>query len=541
MQALPVIQREILVQSRRPGAHRLRVGIAAVGLAGIVALLWFDDMPDSLRGQQLYAAISMFSFAYALLAGVLLTADAITGERTQGTLGLLFLTDLKPGDILLGKLIATSLSGIYVLLGLLPLLAVPLMFGGVALWQVAGHAALLAGTLLVSLAVGLWASTVSHETGPGIAKALGVMAAIALLPAILGALPQPVNVLGMASPLWTFALLLHPPTAAGHPAQIVFGLVLPLIFATAVFVSAARRLGAADADQPPAQPQPVEHPPALPPRQGPGTFEEGGEAPVQRHGVWGKGSPPPEGLLESDPILWLLWRRNRFPRADAAMIGVLLVVALPTFLASLAGPLGWGCVAFTAFLLHLLAVCHMASQACQRIRTTEDREALELLLTTPRAARGTLTSYHRGFCQLFTPQFWALITVHGMLLLGAVWNHREMGSHTWVVPAVALGVLYAERSALSWVSLSLALRYGRYHRALAGTLVLVLVPSWSAVGMALFGSAVFGFRTAGGWTAWWVWLLTGCVWPLLLAHLSRARAARWLQDHGAVTPESAQA
>ena len=75
-------------------------------------------------GPQLYLAVSIAALLYALVAGVLLTADAIPGERSRGTLGLLFLTDLRPPDILLGKLAANSVGGAYVLVGLLPILGV---------------------------------------------------------------------------------------------------------------------------------------------------------------------------------------------------------------------------------------------------------------------------------------------------------------------------------------------------------------------------------------------------------------------------------
>lgn len=547
MNSLPVIQRELRVQARRPGTHWLRVGIAGVGLMGFAALVFFSEVPDPQRGKQLYLAIALFGFAYALIAGVLLTADAINEERSHGTLGLMFLTDLRARDILLGKLAATSLNGSYVLIGLLPLLAVPLMFGGVTLWQVAGHAGLMVNTLLLSLAVGLWASTVNRETGVAIAKGLAVMAVIVVLPLILAPMDVPLCFhLATASPAFTFALLLGGKAPAWGVGWQVTGLLFPVGLAMVVFVSTTKRLSAEDAlaDEPPEKFKQVFVPP---PRfaaeregSGAGRIAFQGPLPQASKGAWGPGSPPPAELLESDPILWLLWRRNRFPRADAAMIGVLTVVALPTFFASLAGPLGWYCVAFTAFILHLLAVSHMTSQACQRIRTTEEREALELLLTTPRAARGTLTSYHRGFCQLFTPQFWSLVTVHGMLLLGALLKREEMGG-AWLVPAIALGVLFAERSALSWVGLNLSLRHGRYHRALAGTLFRVLLPSWGAVAFALLGGSFLGVARDNWWTAWLPWLATGCILPFLLAAVHRANAGRWLHEHGAMGARDAAA
>ena len=44
---------------------------------------------------------------YCLLSGVWFTADCLSEEKREGTLGLLFLTDLKGYDVVFGKLVAT--------------------------------------------------------------------------------------------------------------------------------------------------------------------------------------------------------------------------------------------------------------------------------------------------------------------------------------------------------------------------------------------------------------------------------------------------
>lgn len=536
MTLLPIIQRELLVQARRPATHRLRVGTAAAGLLGFAALLFLGGAPDSLRGQQLYLAISSFGLAYALFAGVLLTADTINEERAQGTLGLLFLTDLRPRDILLGKLIASSLNGVYVLVGLLPLLGVPLLFGGVALGQVAGHAVLLVVTLVLSLAVGLGASRVKRETGQAISHGLASMAAFALVPLALAPVPGVLwSHLAMASPVFAFFMVLRTTPMGFSPTMLVASLALPLGFALLIFVRTTKRLTAADAlaSEPTDPSLPLEvDAPTYAARWG-AAGKPPKLAPVR--GARGSGSAAPPGLLETDPILWLLWRRNRFPRAKAAMLALLATLAVPMLAASFT-QIGWYVVTFMGFVLHLLAVSHMASQACQRIRTLEDREALELLLTTPRAARGTLNSYHRAFCQLFQMQFLALVVMHGMLLLGALLNQQTLGAGAWVLPAIALAVLFAERSALSWVGLSLSLRHGRYHRAHIETLFYVLFPSWGAVAFAILGPGVLGLmsQASGWWVMWCPWLLTGWALPLVLAAVHRRLAARWLQEHGAM-------
>ena len=64
---------------------------------------------------------------YCLFSGRISTADCLSEEKREGTLGLLFLTDLKGYDVVLGKLAATSVSAFYGLLAALPVLAVPVL------------------------------------------------------------------------------------------------------------------------------------------------------------------------------------------------------------------------------------------------------------------------------------------------------------------------------------------------------------------------------------------------------------------------------
>ena len=61
-------------------------------------------------------------------------------EKREGTLGLLFLTDLRGFDVVLGKLVACSLRGAYGLVAALPVIGLALLMGGVTgfeLWRLA--------------------------------------------------------------------------------------------------------------------------------------------------------------------------------------------------------------------------------------------------------------------------------------------------------------------------------------------------------------------------------------------------------------------
>src|SRR5512145_1105353 len=104
-------------------------------VAMLIGLFFFlAPLPGraNLGAQRTFWGLSVLALAYCLYAGRHATADCLSQEKREGTLGLLFLTDLKGYDVVLGKLAATSLNGLYCLVGILPVLAVPLLLGGVS-------------------------------------------------------------------------------------------------------------------------------------------------------------------------------------------------------------------------------------------------------------------------------------------------------------------------------------------------------------------------------------------------------------------------
>src|SRR6516165_7744266 len=132
MNLLPIVTRELLVAARRRGTYRLRCGLSAGMTAfGVLLLMMLPRSWPWPPGQMLFGALGLIALGFCLLAGVFLTADSLSQEKREGTLGLLFLTDLKGYDVVLGKLLATSLHAFYGLLAVFPLLALAMLIGGV--------------------------------------------------------------------------------------------------------------------------------------------------------------------------------------------------------------------------------------------------------------------------------------------------------------------------------------------------------------------------------------------------------------------------
>src|SRR6185295_16622942 len=104
--------------------------------------------------------------------GVLRTADAIAEEKRENTLGLLFLTDLKVGDILLGKLLASTATLFFGLLAMMPLLAIPVLLGGVTSRDLIRIALCLVNSLFYAISIGFLVSTFFRQGWVTISVAL---------------------------------------------------------------------------------------------------------------------------------------------------------------------------------------------------------------------------------------------------------------------------------------------------------------------------------------------------------------------------------
>lgn len=164
---LPIATRELRVAARKRNTFWVRVVAAIVGLVIGVAfmlIMALNNLPSASFGPALFGTLTWLSLAAALSAGIFFTSDCLSEEKREGTLGFLFLTDLRGHDVVFGKLLATSLRGLFALLAMFPILAITMTMGGVTgdhFWK--ATLALL-NALLCSLAVGLFVSSISHDS-----------------------------------------------------------------------------------------------------------------------------------------------------------------------------------------------------------------------------------------------------------------------------------------------------------------------------------------------------------------------------------------
>jgi len=165
MSFLPIVDRELRVASRRWLTYLTRAGVGTLAIVISVPVMFFGWMTGggSGAGQSAFTVLSNYIFLVGMLGGVLITADCLSSEKRDGTLGLLFLTDLKGYDVVLGKFAALGLHSMYGLVAVFPALALPLLTGGVTgaeFWRVSFA---LLNLLFFSLAVGMAVSSMARD------------------------------------------------------------------------------------------------------------------------------------------------------------------------------------------------------------------------------------------------------------------------------------------------------------------------------------------------------------------------------------------
>lgn len=186
----PVAAREARSAARAPRTYAWRAAVAAIGIAVIPITVWGSNSGAAL-GHSVFVGVGIVAFLYCIFGGILRTADAISEEKRENTLGLLFLTDLKVGDVLSGKLLASSATLFLGLLAILPLLVIPVLLGGVSSRDLVRMALCLVSSLFFSISLGFLVSTFFRQGWVAISVALGVMLAIIFpLPILANLLPS---------------------------------------------------------------------------------------------------------------------------------------------------------------------------------------------------------------------------------------------------------------------------------------------------------------------------------------------------------------
>lgn len=163
MNALPVIVRELRSESRLPLNYWLRV--VGVGVMLITAGIVVVNLEGRIagKGDEMFNVLQPTLFSLVWLLVPIMTCDCISRERREGTLGLLFLTPLRPVDVSIAKALSGIMRALTLILAVLPVIAIPLLLGGVSGKDLLRAAMMEIMSLIGAITAGLLASSRCRE------------------------------------------------------------------------------------------------------------------------------------------------------------------------------------------------------------------------------------------------------------------------------------------------------------------------------------------------------------------------------------------
>lgn len=412
MSFFPIIARELRVAARKRSTFWTRVIAATVTAiigSGFLILFRLAAVSPVSLGDALFGVLSWIALVAALAAGLFFTADCLSEEKREGTLGFLFLTDLRGYDVAGGKLAASSLRVSFALLAVFPVLAVTLLIGAVGGGQVFKTALALMNALFFSLAAGLAVSAISRDAQKALAGTLFLLLLLIFAgpltdQAITGVQHRSYRpVLSLTSPGYVFS-------AAGALGRNQFwpALGITQIIAWSLLAVAS----------------------ALAPR----TWQE---RPARTRGsrrvFWLKyggrrrRAALRRRLMDHNPVEWLACRERW------QSLGAWLAVLAP--LGLLVGFLAWNVPApvwmawsSLSSLLTLLFNVWIASQACRFFVEARRSGLLESVLATPLPVADIIKGQWRALLRMFGPPvlLWALVEIAAVIPV----NRATLGMFT---------------------------------------------------------------------------------------------------------------
>jgi ABC-type transport system involved in multi-copper enzyme maturation permease subunit len=500
MNAWPLLHRELLVGARRKSTRWLRVGVAAgailLGALFIVSLSVSGRMGTGMMGSSLFQVLVSMAFGITGLFGVFFAADAISSERREGTLGLLFLTRLRGRDVVLGKLTSTSLRSAYALMAGLPVMALPIILGGVTFKSYAFAALVLGNTLFLSVSAGLLVSSFNRKPVRAVMGTLFLVLSIVGLPFLMDTIMSAFD-----EQQWTpFASLLSPGyslsrSLAGTSAEFLWGVLGQHLIGWLFLSVAARRTS---------------------------RITEKIRQPSKAKAVrWLRSADETTTLRllrDRSPIQWLISHRSRGPTITAlivvALTGVVLLITEVAVGGSQQTQAGAMAMSAIQGLFSFVLLIWLTVEAARQTGDARSSDAFELLLATPLTTAEIVSGFFHGIWRIFGV---AILTVLLLQLVSAwlLWSggNADFGAggvnvsiggtpdlSVYQLISAVFGVVnfVASCLALIWVGMWMGLRSESTTAAAAKTYVFVIViPGiFLAIGVGLLfgiGLAMAGF------------------------------------------------
>jgi hypothetical protein len=517
--------------------YRGRVAVAGIGLLATCWLLYsisgFAGQASSAIGLQIFAIQAWAAFLFGCGAFTA-TADSISREKREGTLGLLFLTHLKGRDVVLGKLISGVATFFTGGVSVLPILTLPVLLGGIRLSQSFYLLVTLLATMIFSASAGLFASSVSvkRHKSAGLATII-VFAFSIFIPLVVLGLRKNSD-LQAAYVLQFFTPLYMEQIASGA----VIGLLVShfwICFALNVGISLAL-LAAASAISPRAWQQRAREPfmTRLTTRYAAWTLRT-----INSRSALGR------RLLDRNAYEWLAARQTSAGTNALAFIATIVLLALAAILNFVRhnDPAN---VIITAsipalYVIYMNMKVRLGGHASDRFAADRESNALELLLCTPLTIRDMVVGEFRALRRHFTIPGLILVA----LMLIGLWQSQggidrlaqlfapgdEASFHRYAIVIVAAALYFQVLEAIivAWAGAWCGLATRKVQQARSNTMAVTMaIPFVMFIGLVpailQSPSARTYLQTNGFYFSLSMFVGFFTAWDLLILYLSR----RWL-------------
>lgn len=475
----PVAERELRLAARDPKTYWARRITALLVLLCCVLMFWLMNQlgGTGLTGRDVFHGISTSLLVIYVFAGVNLTADCLSEEKREGTLGLLLLTDLKGRDIVLGKLLSSSLKTFCGFLAAFPVLAVTFTLGGIKLsefWKIMLN---LSASLGLALSVGLFVSSVSRRNRAALSAATSTMSAVMFVfPALSELLRRNgyslelAGVLQFLSPFNTHFMAFETSSAL-RLNFFWWSLLTTVLLSLGLLALACVLLPRCWQDQPIRA----------------GMFGKGWRGGWQRIKLGSLQSRLHlrNRLLERNPFYWLA-ARERFAMLPLwIFIGVVAVTMGGVWLrysASNPNVVVPACV-ICIMMLTLAVLLNFTTTACQRL--TEDRHSgtLEVLISTPLPVKAMLRGQWLALGRQLTGPMLAVIAINALAYGAARVAAGANGEQIFSVRVLLIGaaIVAANLIALGWTAMWMALRVKQANHASGAAFWRIMLLPWPIV------------------------------------------------------------
>lgn len=488
------------------------MALMLVALLTIPALLMGSMSGTGMgSGRIIFEPLRYLLLIYALFEGARCVAAAIPDERRDGTLGFLFLTNLRSWDVLIGKTVGGALTAFYGALVVAPLFAVPVLLGGVTGGEVFRSLITLFAGLLLAIGCGTVASAVCRNTLPALLTGIGLAAAFSTGPFIVGMIATQSFNSGLSEVHWSGWLSPFTSTLLGNDAAY-FRAPEPFWWSTLLQLATSALLAALGS--------------VLLARN----WRDGSAltAPGEAKPKAKLGAPAKTGLrrevalpkwfagMGTTPLARTLGARIHLRRWIAVLVLLAVLTVAPsligTFIGGTAGSIVSSVASIPVFFAQLASQLILIYTACRIFSDARHTGEMEILLTSPVTDRELVTTLWHMLRN-------GLIWVFAVLAVGATFQligqapNRAFGGGNqepfWATVLAIVATLANEGLHLVgvvWASMWFGLKSTKTSGAMIKTFVLVIILTGLVKWLLFVGIQIplmFGvFRGGGGPPDW---------------------------------------